>query len=1130
VKDIMPKHGCTLPDSFYPKSSSKKINNNKSLVSYVCNSFEKEQYIKLDCCINHDFVYDYFDYTTLRCPVCNADRFQHCSKCYEKKYEDCSCDKSKYGVSKNFIYYRSILSLILKLLHKKGFRQAIQYRNIDNEEGLFGDCMNSPLARKQMEEMKINYGQWKLHNEGNNEEKDNTVIPIYLLSAIFYDSASVCKYSPIEHSFAALMFTFLNLPPNMRKKDGVGTFMPFLYTGGKNKEVEAFVFKSCFAKEMQLWCKGMVLHVDGKKYFVQCRTIMQWYDTKAAEAMLCLQQLANSLIYCPLCGLCKGENFGGLLKASTWGNIRNLLPLWHFLRNKGQSKQCCCVHVKAVDDVAEETAAKKKKRQNKRNQNKTNAAEKTISSKNSKKKLPKKNKNQIQKDNKKKVKALQHAFSQSDNPSSSDRFKAKSVLSKEDIDNLVPCDSENAEEIKNFLGACYTKFTYFHTGFKKTDFPECMVDANANADDFEYFFDGFLYFEDADYRPYKQYSRISHEEHTRKVDEAVNRGGTYQGVHGKHFFHDLPYFKWDEQIAWDPFHCLENIVKYLLNNMKGLRCMTEAVVKYCMKYGYHPSLCFETPVWSIDENIQNLVDVHMHAILLPEGYKSSYQIPTIFSRTARVKGYDLIHSYVTFVDYMLFLILRERPTGSFPLAYALYYSMWADDIGKLLAPEFTAEEVDSLYNKIVEILNLHYGVFPHSESQPCFHQVLDIVPYIKSFGCVMGWWTLPGERSLAHVKDNQPEGGKNMYLTTFKRAVEREMITLEQSFRFDLDIEGTDKFKGLCEDKKLMEGILPAANVLYHDKKKESNVDATCNSQLIYTDQMFSFYNEIDQGRDQELIGECELNELFTVVFKEQLELYYGSKSEAKERSKFYQLLKIYLDSTQHSSDPTMLFVDWLSIENNSATEKYSETISSIGRFRFFKLGYIYGMKLQSRYHHRKNDVNSLSHPETISHTWHSSLERSSWCKYRYKQGRKTVDKYGQIQLFFRVNFISEPVLNGLPVVIVMLRETQPFYRMHKTYATSLTNRSRHIIAATKMYSTPVALVGLTKLERPIVPASSEVNKKIKAGIIDNLQYESDLTNMDSILLIDLEKSRLSINYKKSRVLCLYNNMNNDRR
>jgi hypothetical protein len=27
-----------------------------------------------------------------------------------------------------------------------------------------------------------------------------------------------------------------------------------------------------------------------------------------------------------------------------------------------------------------------------------------------------------------------------------------------------------------------------------------------------------------------------------------------------------------------------------------------------------------------------------------------------------------------------------------------------------------------------------------------------------------------------------------------------------------------------------------------------------------------------------------------------------------------------------------------------------------------------------------------------------------------------------------------------------------------------------------------------------IAPASSEVNKTIKAGIIDNLQYESDLT------------------------------------
>lgn len=153
---------------------------------------------------------------------------------------------------------------------------------------------------------------------------------------------------------------------------------------------------------------------------------------------------------------------------------------------------------------------------------------------------------------------------------------------------------------------------------------------------------------------------------------------------------------------------------------------------------------------------------------------------------------------------------------------------------------------------------------------------------------------------------------------------------------------------------------------------------------------------------------------------------------------------------------------------------------------------------------------------------WNSPVQRSSWCKFRDDNEK---EKYGQIEYFFRISFSAEPALEGLPVALITTRKSHRFYRMHRMkreYACK-----KVFVAATNIFSTPVGLVGLTEQKNPIV-LDEKIRHKISVKNISSVKYERDPNKLDSLLLIDLERSRLKIKYRNSRVHRLYNNTKKD--
>jgi hypothetical protein len=311
---VVPKVN-NLPQKLLPTSSSG--NENGTAKSYV--NF-KDISITFDCCEKGDHVYSRNDHRK-ECPNCATKRYFHCSRspCSSLHYLECQCHV-QYRVPQSVISYRPVTGFITRLLNTPDFFDAISFKNLDEHEDYINECLGTPMVKRHMEEMKTNA---KAHLEAmktNADEKlqdfdpEKKIISINLVAGVFYDSAMIHKHSSAMHNFSGFTFSLLNLPPNFRKQYGRGTFLPFLFTGLPQSDVEDFMLDHCFTQEMKMLDEGITIEAKGKTYFVQCRIIMHWYDTKALEKMLKFQQMAGSYIACQLCGLSKGEKRGGAFK------------------------------------------------------------------------------------------------------------------------------------------------------------------------------------------------------------------------------------------------------------------------------------------------------------------------------------------------------------------------------------------------------------------------------------------------------------------------------------------------------------------------------------------------------------------------------------------------------------------------------------------------------------------------------------------------------------------------------------------------------------------------------------------------------------------------------------------------
>jgi hypothetical protein len=623
-----------------------------------------------------------------------------------------------------------MLPLIKDLLSFDLFISAINYKHFNphgilieslhhgskkGESTIYSDVLDGESARFHLRAMQRKAAPMEAQG----------MVAINLLLGYNYDGCQ--PFSTKAVNFWPMTLSILNLPPNLRKKPGMGMFLLSIYHLSTGETyVEDFLHRDCFVKELLLLYDGFTMEVNDKSYFVQARLICHGYDTKAAEHVLRVQA-SGSLAGCPFCRLVTGsrKNWAGTVNFT---GHRYLLPLNHFLRSRGQSQQCCPIGYYSINAPA----------------------------------------------------SLYDLQKVSHDPPL-DRGIGLGFHNdyERKLSNLQPlcCNAADTAVVKEFLRSSRDAFPFrwYHRNFLPEDFK------------------GSLYYHHLDYREQKEYRRVSNDEYLRDGKLALQTGAPVNGVKGLWQFRFLPYANFATQVNWDPFHTLMNVAKNVISTWKGTRpFITDNLVEYCKYTQSHPELWqsttrkrndkpssaktkWELPVSSVDE--LHSLDRYFDALLVPRGYSKDFEVKAIFTQTGYVKGYTYIQFIEVVMDYFVYAVLRPKfEKRGYPEELMKYLVLLSEDFASLLCTNPISDgDIKDLYYRIVELVELHHGLYPTTEALIVIHQLVDLPHHIRELGPLRNWWTLPGERFMSAVKDSLPSGGRSYVTTVLKRHINSEL-------------------------------------------------------------------------------------------------------------------------------------------------------------------------------------------------------------------------------------------------------------------------------------------------------------------------------------------------------------------
>jgi hypothetical protein len=142
----------------------------------------------------------------------------------------------------------------------------------------------------------------------------------------------------------------------------------------------------------------------------------------------------------------------------------------------------------------------------------------------------------------------------------------------QDLNDFSVCDNRNRKKIYNFLNDATAEFVWYHK-----DIPYD-------------FFDKYLYYHHADYRPQATHNRKTNDEYKQNGEECINKNLKHvKGVKGVWPEHKLPYTNIATDLCWDTFHIISTIGRNFIDNWKGERLKVKTI-KFCKQTNSHPSL------------------------------------------------------------------------------------------------------------------------------------------------------------------------------------------------------------------------------------------------------------------------------------------------------------------------------------------------------------------------------------------------------------------------------------------------------------------------------------------------------------------------------------------------------------
>ena len=436
-----------------------------------------------------------------------------------------------------------------------------------------------------------------------------------------------------------------------------------------------------------------------------------------------------------------------------------------------------------------------------------------------------------------------------------------------------------------------------------------------------------MYFPHLNYKPFKEYQRITEDQY-RAYAEAhkQNKKTIIKGVRGLWIFAALPYARVEENVSYDGFHVLLNVASYTISLLFDQRTIDTQTRKFCKNTNCHPqiwlrpvtkttttttskqgkrkqedsnnseTMCAPPGPWVLGSNpssnsyaeIQRKVHMHLAAMQIPPTYHDKYKLNELMTKYKYLKGVETISLITSHIDWLCFII--EHEDEYYPKEYLLYYSMLSALFAELQSPVVVPSIQEKLYFKCVELVEVHSGMFPPSESLMVFHQLLDMVKFMSIGGPLRSWWSLPIERAMVGIKASNPKGGISSYKTMVERVFAQEIACLLDTY------SSVDK----CIDDS------------QHEYRKTSQGD------IQYNDLSFAIFPSKQGGRCiLYCLSEFE-REHFINFLVEEMELLW-TEGELAQCSPLYRLRRTYeYQKNKDKTIQTLTFFKWLDLMNNT--------------------------------------------------------------------------------------------------------------------------------------------------------------------------------------------------------------------
>lgn len=503
------------------------------------------------------------------------------------------------------------------------------------------------------------------------------------------------------------------------------------------------------------------------------------------------------------------------------------------------------------------------------------------------------------------------------------------------------------------------------------------------------------------------------------------------------------------------------------------------------------------------------------------GYSSHIRIDILFSQVGNIHGKEMINIFDWAMDFIGYSI--QSTLSNYPFRYILYLSLFSKLLSDLSAPILKDDEIESLQNRVIEMVCLHEGMFPVSETHMVFHQLIELPSFLRKFGPIRGWWTLPSERGISIVKRNLSKGNYHkFYQRVYKKEFIKEYFQSEEKYSSKQTLFAKDPTIVNEEEEE----------VSFSDFKTELgdfSDDYECNTFQVKPLIEFMLKELHNKTTTNKIL--CSPLLRLHCLFKK----FYVSKFQD-----FIQFLEELSEGNisirQISSDDPTAYISekaWELIKDNCAILKkdliFTERLFSDEYIiPIYKTAFIWGIKFQGRgqdYFEFQEPTNDNSYgkqfetleyfPSNARNNWRgkhfpklNSKDVSSLCLVK----NEDIDRlhFCQINAFSKIDDMMEPLLSNTTFAIVITRDCNNVNQLGpqdrafpNLYKSNLTyDHMLSIVKLKYIYPCPLAIVHMDENKAPINPNDDKTRTKSllffllnrnRAMLIDNESINNNL-------------------------------------